>query len=67
MGRSLFTRAAKCATVEGADILRIHCDYIGGGGVIGFALKTKEDERFAGGTVVVANADGVRRYQFGFD
>ena len=61
---AFFTRVAPCVKVEGADIPRIHCEYIGGGGVIGFALRTKEDERFAGGTVVVSNADGVVRYEF---
>lgn len=61
----LFTRVSKCTedTTRGG-VLRFYCDYIGAGAVIGFAVEVDADKGFAGGTVVVSNAEGTLRYEF---
>ena len=60
-----FTRVSVCGdeTTTGG-VFRIDCDYIGAGGVIGFAVQTDQDLPFAGGAVVISNPDGTLRYEF---
>lgn len=63
---TFFANTAKCAPLAGdLSAWKTQCDYIGVGGVIGFALDTELNEALASGKIVISNPDGTKRATFG--
>ena len=64
--RTFFFNTSRCKTISttGEYIWKIYCDYIGVGGVIGFAVNTDHEDGFPSGEVVVSNPEATYRYSF---
>lgn len=63
---SLFLSSSRCRSISHREehIWKINCDYIGSGGVVGFAVATDEKDGYPAGNVVLVNADGTKRQPF---
>lgn len=64
--RTFLMSTAKCSPISGdPSAWKTQCEYVGVGGVIGFALRTELNEALASGKIVIGNPDGTKRATFG--
>ena len=63
---SFFTRVAPCITTSklSDSVWKIECDYIGAGGVIGFAVDSDEKDGFPSGTLVISSPEATQSHRF---
>ena len=63
---SFFAHTAKCVTTSRWNdaIWKISCEYIGAGGIVGFAVDSDGEDGFPSGTLVISSSEATKSHRF---